>query len=145
MILTSRRQHRALITMHSALRTSDPTLVAKFLIFSRLTCDEAMPTVETVRRKPLGPMVCALRDATRRRRLTHPHRPRVAQHWRLREILFLPIFAAAVAAVAVLLNTGQSAAMCTPAQIAAHSSVSSASAGQRVVWPELPNSRCLYS
>ncbi|MGH3158386.1 MAG: hypothetical protein ACRDNF_17680 [Streptosporangiaceae bacterium] len=54
MILTSRRQQRMLAAIHSSLRRSDPRLVAKFTMFTRLTRDEAIPAVERVRLTPLG-------------------------------------------------------------------------------------------
>jgi hypothetical protein len=146
MILTSRRQHRVLTKMHGTLRKSDPTLVAKFLIFSRLTCDEAIPAVERVRLKPLGPLVSAVRDATRRRRLTRPGRPRGPgrpRRWRLRQIAFIPAAVAALAAMALLLSHGQSAATCPPVGAAAHVS-SGEMAGHRVGWPPPGKFTCLF-
>jgi hypothetical protein len=144
MILTSRRHlDRVLTGMHSALRKSDPTLVGKFLIFSRLTRDEAIPTVERVKQTALGLLASAVRDATRRRRLTRPRR-RGTGRWRLREILFIPAAIAALVAVALLTNGGQSAARCTPAYAAAHSSSIRAPAGHSTAWQPEPKSACLF-
>jgi hypothetical protein len=52
-ILTSRRQRRVLAEIRQALRHSDPRLVARFTIFTRLTEDEEIPQVERVRAAPL--------------------------------------------------------------------------------------------
>ena len=52
MILTTRRQQRMLAEIRSALRRSDPRLVARFSVFTRLTQDEEMPRAERIRSWP---------------------------------------------------------------------------------------------
>jgi hypothetical protein len=53
MIITSRRQRRALTEIVRALRSSDPRLVARFTMFTRLTEDEQMPPLERMGPWPL--------------------------------------------------------------------------------------------
>jgi hypothetical protein len=103
MILTSRRQQRVLTAMHSALRRSDPRLVAKFMIFTRLTKDEAIPTVEHVKRKRLGWLTLTARSLVRR-----------WLRWRRRGLVLLPAAAAAVLVVVILIGQGQAQGSCTP-------------------------------
>ena len=49
MIVRTRWQYRVLAEMQRALRCSDPRLVARFTIFTRLTLDEDIPPFERVR------------------------------------------------------------------------------------------------
>lgn len=48
MIVRTRRQRRALAEMQRSLSRSDPRLVARFSLFTRLTMDEAIPPFERV-------------------------------------------------------------------------------------------------
>jgi hypothetical protein len=108
MILTSRRQQRVLTAMHSALRRSDPRLVAKFMIFTRLTKDEAIPLVERIRRKRLGWLILGWLTSTVRG-LT-----RRFLRWPRRSLIFIPAAAAAVLAVVILAAQGQAQGSCVP-------------------------------
>jgi hypothetical protein len=103
MILTSRRQQRVLTAMHSSLRRSDPRLVAKFMIFTRLTKDEAIPAVEHVKRKRLGWLRLTVRGLVRR-----------WFRWRLRGLLLIPAAAAALLAVVILIGQDHAQGSCTP-------------------------------
>jgi hypothetical protein len=108
MILTGRREHRVLDTMHCSLRETDPRLVARFTMFTRMNRDKALPTVERVRLRWLRWMPALLRAVTR--------------HWRrsrLRSAVLIPVAAAAMLAVILLVMAGQSQASCTPARAAA--------------------------
>lgn len=66
MILTTRRQHRILSAMYSSLRSSDPRMVATFLMFTRLTSDEAMPPGERIKAGPRRLLRSMIRGAARR-------------------------------------------------------------------------------
>jgi hypothetical protein len=105
MILTSRRQQRVLAAMYSSLRRSDPRLVAKFTIFTRLTKDEAMPPVEHVKRKRLGWLSLTVRGLARR-----------WLRWRLRGLVFISA-AAALLAIMILVGQGQARGGCVPAHV----------------------------
>jgi hypothetical protein len=103
MILTSRRQQRVLTAMHSSLHRSDPRLVAKFMIFTRLTRDEAIPTVEHVKRKQLACLTLAARVLLRR-----------WLRWRLRGLTLIPAAVAGLVAVVILVGQGQAQGSCLP-------------------------------
>ena len=105
MILTSRRQQRVLTAMHTALRRSDPRLVAKFMIFTRLTKDEAIPSVERVKRKRLGWLTLTVRGLARR-----------WLRWRRRGLLLIPAAAAALVAVVIVAGQGEPHGSCAPAR-----------------------------
>jgi hypothetical protein len=120
MILTSRRQHRVLTAMHGSLRRSDPRLVAKFMIFTRLTKDEAIPAVERVKRKRLGWLILGWLTSTVRRLA------RRFLRWRRRGLLLIPAAAAALVAVVIVVGQGQARGSCAPA----HTGTGSAAAHQ---------------
>jgi hypothetical protein len=120
MILTSRRQQRVLTAMHSSLRRSDPRLVAKFMIFTRLTRDEAIPSVEHVKRKRLSWLRLTVRGLVRR-----------WLRWRLRGLLLIPAAAAALLAVVILIGQGRAQGSCVPAHTATGSSAAQRSASAR--------------
>jgi hypothetical protein len=134
MILTSRRQQRMLAAIHHSLRRSDPRLVAKFIMFTRLTKDEAIPAVERVRLTPLGWLRFAVRGVTHRWRgrwrRWRAHwkaagpRPATSSQargvgWRLGGLLFFPAAIAALLAVALLANQGQAQGNCMPGRAGA--------------------------
>jgi hypothetical protein len=122
MILTSRRQQRALAEMRDALRGSDPRLVAKFTMFTRLTEDEEIPRFERMRASPLGWAVSAIR-ARRRRTGRSMRRPAwaarlpaaAAGRRRLSAILFVPALVAALLGIVLVLATARPAASCAAA------------------------------
>lgn len=131
MILTSRRQHRVLTAMQDSLRKSDPRLVARFTMFTRLTRDEAIPQVERVRPEPLRWVTSALHHGPGRRRRVRDRRavtvgpPAVATvqgrppaiiRNRMQTALFFPLIAAALLAVVLLLGRGEARASCPPAR-----------------------------
>jgi hypothetical protein len=95
MILTSRRQQRVLAEIRDALRGSDPRLVAKFSMFTRLTQDEEIPRFERVRASPL--------------RWAVPGRLRPGA------ILFVPALVAALLGIMLVLATARPAASCATA------------------------------
>jgi hypothetical protein len=147
MILTSRRQQRMLAAIHHSLRTSDPRLVAKFIIFTRLTKDEAIPAVERVRLTPLGWLRFAVRGVTHRwhhrwrrwrghRNTGGPWPAREARSGgvgrRLGGLLFFPAAIAALLAVALLTNQGQAQGNCAPARsTSSHTATQSSGAGHQ--------------
>ena len=92
-----------------------PRLVAKFMIFTRLTKDEAIPSVEWVKRKRLGWLTLTVRGLARR-----------WQRWRLRGLVLIPAAAAALLAVVILAGQGQQQGSCVPA----HAGPGSAAAHQ---------------
>jgi hypothetical protein len=108
MILTMRRQHRILSAMYSSLRRSDPRMVAKFQIFTRLTSDEAIPPVERIKAGPQRWLRWASRCATRRwRRAAGRWRRASGQagrgvRWAVGCLVFVPAAAAAMYAVALM-------------------------------------------
>jgi hypothetical protein len=103
MILTARRQHRILSAMYSSLRRSDPRLVAKFLMFTRLTSDEALPTIERIKAGPRRWFRNLTRYAARRWRRAI-HRPGHGLRWAVGCLLFWPAAAAAMYAVALVMG-----------------------------------------
>jgi|SRR5579875_889937 len=117
MILTGRRQRRVLDTMHTALRASDPRLVATFATFTRLTKDEAIPQIERVRATLLNWLRSVLRHPWRhlRRFRIQMTRPR---NRRLAGALFLPTLAAGMFAMVLLMSQGQPQADCPAAHTA---------------------------
>lgn len=99
-------QQRILVKIEGRLRDSDPRLSSLFVIFSRLTRDEAMPWLEQVKRRPLADRLLPV--TTRLRRL---HRNPVA---RIRTLLLLP--AALTAMLCTLaMTTGFPSHRSTPA------------------------------
>jgi hypothetical protein len=119
MILTVRRQQRMLAAMHSALRDSDPRLVARFATFTRLNAGEKIPRIERVRAWPLGWLRAAGRLVAR-----HFTRPGLRPGWasrRLQGAVFIPVAAALLLAVVLLLAIGGARARCTPRRAAAQS------------------------
>lgn len=133
MILTSRRQQRVLTAMQDSLRKSDPRLVARFTMFSRLTRDEAIPQVERVRTKPLRSVISALHRGPRRRRrvgdrrlvtagtrgvATVQGRPPAIIRSRMQTALFFPLIAATLVAIVLLLGRGEARGSCQPARSA---------------------------
>jgi hypothetical protein len=147
MILTGRRQQRMLAAIHHSLHRSDPRLVAKFIMFTRLTKDEAIPAVERVRLTPLGWLRLAVRGVTHRwhhRWHRWRGRGRMAGPWpdreagrqgvgrRLGGLLFFPAAIAALLAVALLTNQGQAQGSCVPAHsIVGHTAAQSPSANHQ--------------
>jgi hypothetical protein len=106
MILTTRRQHRILAEILRALRHSDPRLVARFTMFTRLTQDEEMPRVERIGPWPLRWVV----SATGRRVGAISHR--------LAAIAVIPALAGMLISVPFILGHGRAAASCTRAAVA---------------------------
>jgi hypothetical protein len=106
MILTARRQHRILAEIRCALRRSDPALVARFTMFTRLTRDEEMPRVERIRLWPLRWVVSAFG-----RRLGGISR-------RVAAIAVIPAMAVLLISVPFILGHGRAAANCTRAVVA---------------------------
>lgn len=104
MILTSRRQHRMLNAIHSSLRETDPRLVARFMTFTRMNRDEAIPAVERVRRRPLRWVPSLARAVARRWRRS-----------RVRSAVLIPVAAMVTLVTVLLVLAGQSQASCTPA------------------------------
>lgn len=102
MILTTRRQHRILSAMYSSLRRSDPRLVATFLMFTRLTSDEAIPPIERIKAGPRRWIRNLTRYATHRWRRA-VHQPG-GLRWALSCLLFWPAAAAAMYAVALVMG-----------------------------------------
>ena len=117
MILTVRRQQRVLTAMLHSLRDSDPRLVARFTVFSRLTADEEIPRFERVRTGPLGWLARPagqLRSGGRliARHFTRPGlRPGKAASW-LHAAVFIPLAAVLLLVVTLLLATSGAHARC---------------------------------
>jgi hypothetical protein len=101
MIITTRRQHRILAEIRRALRRSDPRLVARFTMFSRLTQDEEMPRVERIRPGPLRWVVSAFG-----RRVGGITR-------RVAAIAVIPAMAGILISVPFILGHGRAAVSCT--------------------------------
>lgn len=63
-------QQRILVKIEGRLKESDPQLSSRFVIFSRLTRDEAMPWLEQIKPRPMAdrlvPVVTAARRVSRR-------------------------------------------------------------------------------
>lgn len=63
-------QQRILVKIEGRLKESDPQLSSRFLIFWRLTRDEAMPWLEQIKPRPIAdrlvPVVTAARRVSRR-------------------------------------------------------------------------------
>lgn len=106
MIITTRRQHRILAEIRRALRHTDPRLVARFTMFTRLTQDEAMPRAERIRPGPLRWVVSAFG-----RRVGAITR-------RVAAIAVIPTMAAVLISVPFILGHGRAAASCTRAAVA---------------------------
>lgn len=106
MIITTRRQHRILAEIRRALRHTDPRLVARFTMFTRLTQDEAMPRAERIRPGPLRWVVSAFG-----RRVGAITRRAAA-------IAVIPTMAAVLISVPFILGHGRAAASCTRAAVA---------------------------
>lgn len=121
MILTGRRQRRVLETMHTALRASDPRLVATFATFTRLTKDEAIPQIERARATLLNWLQGVLRHPVRHLRLLHIRMTRVRNR-RLAGALFLPALVGGMVGMVLLMGQGQSQADCPAAHAAATAS-----------------------
>lgn len=96
------RQRRALERIESTLRGSDPTLVALYAIFARLTRDEEMPGIEQLRRRAAAALVrirFALAALVSRLRIRPALRPRFA--------LFFPLaIALAVTSIVFAIRAG---------------------------------------
>ena len=105
MILTTRRQHRILAEIRRALRHSDPRLVARFTMFTRLNHDKQMPLVERIGPWPLRWVVSATG-----RRVGEISR-------RLAAIAVIPALAGMLISVPFILSHGR-AASCTRAAVA---------------------------
>ena len=90
MIVWARRQHRVLADMQRALLRSDPRLVGRFALFTRLTQEEDIPPFERVRGW-LG----------RRAVMIVRHRPWDRRLRRLSGILIVPVLAAALAGLVI--------------------------------------------
>jgi len=106
MILTTRRQQRMLAEIRSALRRSDPRLVARFSTFTRLTQDQEMPRAERIRSWPRRWAVSAL-----------GRRPRAIPR-RLAAIVVIPAMAAVLISVPFIVDHGRAALNCTRAVVA---------------------------
>jgi hypothetical protein len=106
MIITTRRQHRILADIRRALRHTDPRLVARFTMFTRLTQDEAMPRAERIRPGPLRWVMSAFG-----RRVGVITRRAAA-------IAVIPTMAAVLISVPFILGHGRAAASCTRAAVA---------------------------
>jgi hypothetical protein len=106
MILTTRRQHRILAEIRRALRHSDPRLVARFTMFTRLTQDEDMPRLERIGPWPLRWVVSAFG-----RRVGGVTR-------RVAAIAVIPAMAAVLISVPFILGHGRATASCTRAAVA---------------------------
>ncbi|HLX51473.1 MAG TPA: hypothetical protein VKS82_24360 [Streptosporangiaceae bacterium] len=105
MILTTRRQHRILSAMYSSLRRSDPRMVATFLMFTRLTSDEAIPPVERIKAGPRRWFRNLTRHAALRwRRATSGPGPGLRRA--VGCLLFWPAAAAAMYAVTLVVAQG---------------------------------------
>jgi hypothetical protein len=106
MIITTRGQHRILTEIRRALRRSDPRLVARFAMFTRLTQHEEMPRVERIRPGPLRWVVSAFG-----RRVGGITR-------RVAAIAVVPVMAGMLISVPFILGHGRTAASCTRAAVA---------------------------
>jgi len=89
----SASQQRILHGMESKLSSSDPRLASLFGIFTRLTRDEDMPSLEELK---AGPVARFLRSA------------------RLKTILFVPVALAAMASAAFIGGGGRGTQKCSP-------------------------------
>jgi hypothetical protein len=138
-LFTARRQQRTLAAMHSALRDSDPHLVARFATFTRRNAAAKIPGIERVRAWPVGwPRAGG--------RLVARHFTRLGRRlgWasgRLRGAVFIPVAAAVLLAVVLLLAIGGARARCTPRRAAGQSTAGQRAAGLRTatatVMPQL--------
>jgi hypothetical protein len=106
MIITTRRQHRILAEIRRALRHTDPRLVNRFTMFTRLTQDEAMPRAERIRPGPLRWVVSAFG-----RRVGAITRRAAA-------IAVIPAMAAVLISVPFIVGHGRTAVSCTRAAVA---------------------------
>lgn len=106
MIITTRRQHRILTEIRRALRRSDPRLVARFTMFTRLAQGEEMPRVERIRPGPLRWVVSAFG-----RRVGGITR-------RVAAIAVIPAMAGILISVPFILGHGRGAVSCTRAAVA---------------------------
>jgi hypothetical protein len=112
MILTTRRQRRVLAAMRSSLRDSDPRLVARFAVFTRLTADEEIPGTERVRCWPFRRLRADGRLIARH--FTRPGlRPGKASPW-LQGAVFIPLAAVLLLVVALLLAWSGTRTRCAP-------------------------------
>ena len=102
------RQRRVLERIESALRGSDPKLVALYAIFARLTGDEEMPRVEQLRHRALL-MLVRVRLALRAFR----GRLHIRLVPRQRAVLFFPL-AVALAVTSIIFAARSSSDSCTP-------------------------------
>ena len=59
-------QQRILVKIEGGLRVSDPALSSRFVIFGRLTGDEAMPWLEQIRPRPIADRLLPLATVARR-------------------------------------------------------------------------------
>ena len=112
MILTLRRQRRALAAMRDALRGSDPRLVARFAIFTRLNADEEIPAIERVRAWPLGRLRSGGRLLARHFTRSRLRRSR-GSRW-LRGVVFIPLAAVLLVVLALLLAGSGGRLRCAP-------------------------------
>lgn len=114
MMLSARYQQRVLAAMYNALRQSDPRLVARYTIFSRLTSDEAIPPIERVRAWPLRWLATCLAVLARCRPWRRRPGGKPSRH--LQAVLFIPLAAAAMLALLMLVAHGGPQPACTPAR-----------------------------
>lgn len=109
-----RHQQRVLAAMYSALRQSDPRLVARFTTFTRLTSDEAIPPIERVRAWPLRWLARCL--AVLARCLPRPVRRADKPPRHIQAALFIPLAAAAMLVVVMLVTQPGPPPTCSPAR-----------------------------
>ncbi|HEY3733581.1 MAG TPA: hypothetical protein VGL63_06670 [Streptosporangiaceae bacterium] len=119
MIVRTRRLQRVLAEMQHALHRSDPRLVARFTIFSRLTSDEAIPPFERVRSRIGRGIVMVVPRGLQRRRQALRARSRLAR-WRLGAVLVAVVAFAGLSAFALVSTAGHAPVSCPPAAVRSH-------------------------
>jgi hypothetical protein len=121
-------QARILEKIESALQGSDPRLVSLFAIFTRLTCNEEMPTVEQLRARAALLLIGLRRGptaawrwltATRRRLTGAGRRIGRAPRARLRTAIFFPLALALVASSFIVSSRFSTTQRCATSAAAA--------------------------